>query len=393
MKDSTTACTNELTLIQTLATFPSNVCTLLFFTLLTRISYFMAWPFLSIILTRTYHLRPMEIGALMTGCALTSVILGIYGGSLSDRLGRKKLLIMGCWLAIIGYTSIALSNSVSFFAFGLLLTGISFSWIDAPSRALMSDLLQDTRRRELALQFRYFAVNIAAVFGPLIGITFGLNSQKSTFLLTAFSYVLFLIFILLFINYGKTQSQSEVKNQSNQELTTWQVTRLILRDNIYIVVLINSILCYLIYAQIESVVPQYLLMLDADRAVSLVTMILVINAITVLASQMYLVRLLANISPEQRIIVGSLVFAASQMFFLFNGTTSALWWGGCAFIFSIGEAILLPNLSILLDRLAPESHRGAYLGASTLTVLGLSLGPFIGGTLLEMWGKGVFFSS
>ncbi|MBQ4796766.1 hypothetical protein F9U41_22350, partial [Pectobacterium versatile] len=53
-------------------------------------------------------------------------------------------------------------------------------------------------------------------------------------------------------------------------------------------------------------------------------------------------------------------------------------------------AILLPNLSILLDRLAPERYRGAYLGASTLVVLGLSLGPFVGGALLEWSGKGVF---
>ena len=111
----------------------------------------------------------------------------------------------------------------------------------------------------------------------------------------------------------------------------------------------DSILCYLIYAQVESVVPQYFLMLDADRAVSLVIMILVINAITLLASQMYLVRLLANISREQCIIIGSLVFAASQMFFLFKRTTSALWWGGFAFIFRIGEAILLPNFSLLLE--------------------------------------------
>ncbi|MGG4702527.1 MFS transporter [Providencia stuartii] len=47
-------------------------------------------------------------------------------------------------------------------------------------------------------------------------------------------------------------------------------------------------------------------------------------------------------------------------------------------------------MSILLDRLAPESYRGAYLGASTLVVLGLSLGPFVGGALLEWSGKGVF---
>ncbi|EQC1412756.1 MFS transporter [Providencia rettgeri] len=390
MKDRTTLCSDDLTLIQTLSTFPRNVFILLFFTLITRLSYFMVWPFLSIILTVTYQLTPLTIGCLMSGCALISVILGIYGGSLSDQVGRKTLILLGCLLAISGYGSIALANSIFVFAFGLLLTGISFSWIDASSRALISDLLQDKKRRELALQIRYFTVNIAAVSGPLIGITFGLNSQKSTFLLTALSYVPFFLFSLWGIPAGKILLCNKIKAQHNEMMNVWQVTRLIFRDHIYIIVLISSILCYLVYAQIESIVPQYLLMVDSTRAVNLVTVILVTNAITVLVAQFYLVPLLTNTHLEQRIVIGSLIFALSQVLFWVSHTTNTYWWVGCTVIFSIAEAILLPNLSILLDRLAPERYRGAYLGASTLVVLGLSLGPFVGGALLEWSGKGVF---
>lgn len=252
-----------------------------------------------------------------------------------------------------------------------------FSWIDASSRALISDLLQDKKRRELALQIRYFTVNIAAVSGPLIGITFGLNSQKSTFLLTALSYVPFFLFSFWGIPAGKTLLCNKIKAQHNEIMNVWQVTRLIFRDHIYIIVLFSSILCYLVYAQIESIVPQYLLMVDSTRAVNLVTVILVTNAITVLVAQFYLVPLLTNTHLEQRIVIGSLIFALSQVLFWVSDTTNTYWWVGCTVIFSIAEAILLPNLSILLDRLAPESYRGAYLGASTLVILGLSLGPFV----------------
>ena len=56
----------------------------------------------------------------------------------------------------------------------------------------------------------------------------------------------------------------------------------------------------------------------------------------------------------------------------------------------MGEAILMPNLNILLDQLAPPEHRGAYLGASTLSTLGVAVGPLIGGMLLAMTGAGVF---
>ncbi len=108
-----------------------------------------------------------------------------------------------------------------------------------------------------------------------------------------------------------------------------------------------------------------------------------LNAIIVMIAQLYLALLLANTPLEQRITIGALIFAVSQMMFWLNETASALWWVGCAVIFNIVEAILLPNLRILLHRLAPEYYRGAYLGASTLVVLGLSLGPFVGGALLS----------
>ncbi|MBH2760536.1 MFS transporter [Serratia ureilytica] len=390
MKEHTISCNDNLTIRQTVATFPRKVLTLLFFTFLTRISFFMAWPFLSIILTRTYQLTPIAIGGLMSGCTLVSIFLGFYGGALSDRLGRKKLMILGCLFAIIGYFCIGVANSVFIFALGLLCTSISFSWADVPSRALMSDLLQDQRRRELALQIRYFAINLAAVSGPILGITIGLNSQKSTFIITSISYVPFLLFSLFFIPSKSPMHQKKLENECAVTISTWQVCRLILKDNVYVIVLISSILCYLVYSQIDSVVPQYLLMLDSVLAVDLVTVLLVTNAITVLVAQFYLVPYFVDTPIEKRITIGALILAVSQVLFWSNETTSSLWWAGCAVVFSIAEAILLPNLSILLDRLAPAHYRGAYLGASTLVMLGLSLGRIIGGALLEWWGGNVF---
>ncbi|WP_168393471.1 MFS transporter [Erwinia amylovora] len=391
MKERTIACSDNLTIRQTVATFPGKVSILLFFTFLTRISFFMAWPFLSIILTRTYQLTPITIGGLMSGCTLVSIIMGVYGGALSDRLGRKKLMVFGCLLAIVGYASIGMANSVPVFAFGLLLTSISFSWADVPGRALMSDLLQDQKRRELALQIRYCAINIAAVSGPIIGITIGLNSQKSTFLLTSLSYVPFLLFSLFFVPAGKLVDHKESDETSDAKMNTWQMCRVILKDNVYVVVLISSILSYLVYSQFDSVLPQYFLMLDSALAVDLVTVVLVTNALTVLVAQLYLVPYFVNNSLEKRITIGVVILAVSQLLFWSNVTSSTLWWGACAFVFSVAEAILLPNLSILLDRLAPAHHRGAYLGASTLVMLGLSLGRIIGGALLEWCGKNVFF--
>lgn len=151
---------------KTLKTFPATVHALLIFTLIIRFSYFMAWPFIAMIMTQNYHMSPVAIGCAMTSSALVSVGLGMYGGQISDRLGRRIILLMGCGFSAVGYILLAQATGVGLFITGLMIIGVCFAWVDPPLRALMSDLLGDRRRRALALQVRYYLVNVAAVLGP-----------------------------------------------------------------------------------------------------------------------------------------------------------------------------------------------------------------------------------
>lgn len=388
--ESARTCVAAPTVVQTLKTFPVTVVMLLFFTLVIRFSYFMAWPFLGIIMTREYQMSPISIGIAMTGSALLAVVLGIYGGKISDSLGRKGILSLGCAFSFIGYALLALANNMGLFVAGLLTVGVCFAWVDPPMRALMSDLLGDKRRRALALQIRYYLINIGAVTGPLVGIAWGLTSQKGTFLITALSYLPFLVWLLLYIPEGKVRPTSE-NDQSPVPMR--QVMMIIARDKLFLAALLCSILCSIVFVHYEAVVPLYLMMLDAQAAVPLITLILVTNASTVLVAQIFLVRLLAQVSLSKRILLGSSIFALSQLGFLAIGNTDPVLWFSATVLFSIGEAILMPNLNILLDQLAPAEHRGAYMGASSLQTLGIAIGPLIGGALLTLSGSGVFIGT
>lgn len=378
-------------LFQTLKTFPATVHALLFFTLIIRFSYFMAWPFIAVIMTQNYHMSPIAIGVAMTSSALISVVLGMYGGQISDRLGRRVILLLGCGFSAVGYMTLALATGMGLFITGLMIIGVCFAWVDPPVRALMSDLLGDRRRRALALQMRYYLINVAAVFGPLVGIVFGLTSQKGTFLITGLTYLPFFVYVLLFIPAGKLLG--EKPSGSGPAIKLHQVMSIIARDRIYIAALLCSILCSVVFIHYEAVLPQYLLLLDINAAVKLITLILVTNACTVLVFQTFIMRFLAQISLPKRILLGGAIFAFSQLCFFAIRSTDIWLWLTVTGVFSMGEAILMPNLNILLDQLAPAEHRGAYLGASTLSTLGLAVGPLIGGVMLAMTGAGVFIGT
>lgn len=387
IKPTTETCAKP-SLLQTLKSFPVTVHALLFFTLAIRFSYFMAWPFIAVIMTQSYRMSPIAIGLAMTSSALFSVVLGMYGGQISDRLGRRVILLLGCAFSAIGYIVLAQATGMALFIIGLIIIGVSFAWVDPPLRALMSDLLGDRHRRALALQIRYYLVNVAAVFGPLVGMVFGLTSQKGTFLITGLSYLPFFFYVLLFIPAGKPQIAEQVG--SGPSIKLHQVIAIIVRDKTYITALLCSILCSVVFIHYEAVLPQYLLLLNGNAAVKLITLILVTNAFTVLLFQTFIMRFLAPVTLPKRIILGGMIFALSQLgFFLIRSPEIWLWLTATS-VFSVGEAILMPNLNILLDHLAPPEHRGAYLGASMLSTLGIAIGPLIGGVALALTGSGVF---
>ena len=375
-------------LLPTLKTFPVTVHALLFFTFVIRFSYFMAWPFIAVIMTQNYHMSPIDIGVAMSSSALLSVVLGMYGGQISDRMGRRIILLLGCGFSAVGYMTLALASGMGLFITGLMIIGVCFAWVDPPVRALMSDLLGDRRRRALALQMRYYLINVAAVFGPLIGLAFGLTSQKGTFLITGLTYLPFFIYVLFYLPPGRITS--EQLPSGDKTIRLHQMMFIIARDRIYIAALLCSILCSIVYIHYEAVLPQYLLLLDNNAAVKLITLILVTNACSVLFFQTFIVRFLTKTNISRRIILGGVIFALSQFILFSIRSTDIVIWLAVTCLFSMGEAILMPNLNILLDQLAPAKHRGAYLGASTLSTLGVAVGPLIGGLLLAMTGAGVF---
>lgn len=300
-------------LFRTLRTFPGTVHALLFFTLVIRFSYFMAWPFIAVIMTQNYHMSPIAIGGAMTSSALISVVLGMYGGQISDRLGRRVILLLGCAFSALGYIILAKAAGMGLFITGLMVIGVSFAWVDPPLRALMSDLLGDRRRRALALQMRYYLINVAAVFGPLVGIAFGLTSQKGTFLITGLSYLPFFVYVLLFIPAGTLlageQKESEIK------LRLHQVTGIIIRDRVFIAALLCSILCTVVFMHYEAVLPQYLLLLNGEKAIRLITLILVTNACTVLVFQTFIMRFLAGYALPKRILLRNCMLLDSPFAF------------------------------------------------------------------------------
>ena len=66
---------------------------------------------------------------------------------------------------------------------------------------------------------------------------------------------------------------------------------------------------------------------------------------------------------------------------------------GSMFIFTLGEIVVFANGYLIIESLAPKKMKGAYLGATNVSQMGVVFGPMIGGFILEsMGGQALFWS-
>src|SRR5687767_1338808 len=94
-----------------LPAFPPLVWVMLAGIFLTRIAFFMVWPFLAVILNRDFHLPPSTIGGILAATAVAGVALSFHTGNLSDRFGRRRIMIAGCFGTIAAYAILATADT------------------------------------------------------------------------------------------------------------------------------------------------------------------------------------------------------------------------------------------------------------------------------------------
>lgn len=374
---------------QRLHGFPPLVWIVLVGSFFGRGTYFMVWPFLAILLHQKFQLGAAEIGLILSASAVGAALLGFYVGALSDRYGRRNVLLAGTAINFLAFALLAVAQALPVFILAMTFCSIGRAVWEPPASALIGDLILDKQSRELALQFRYFLINVGAALGPIIGVWAGLSAQQSTFGLTAFSYLLLSLAFLWGFSHTETGRLARRRRDAAANLRgTLSVLK---KDHVFLVVIVANVLTLFIYAHMDSSLVQYLTRAQAPNLVQLIFSMILVNALTIVLLQFPLLQMMRSIEIKGRIVIGLAVLAAGQVWFALNPVHWFAGWMGATFVVSLAEAILFPTMSVQIDRLAPDHLRGSYFGASSFYSLGWSAAPLVGGIVIEWWSGSALY--
>jgi len=375
--------------------FPPLLWIILFGAFITRGSFYMVWPFLSIILYKRFGISATEVGMILSFAALISVFIGFIGGTLSDKLGRHQLMYTSGILYVFAFTYLAQANTLAEYVIVITLCSIAKALWEPPTSALIGDIVPDSQTRELAMQMRYFVVNAGAAIGPMAGVWFGLTGEQSSFYITAGAFAGLLVVLNFgFKAHGKVElGKSHTNNDESQPKTvkapdsSFKTTlSILMQDKLLQCLIFANIICMFIYGQMDSSLIQYLTRAEVPDLVFLISAMIGANSLLIICCQFILLKMMASMALESRIQIGLLLLAASQAWFAINPLDFFWGWIGAVLVMSIAEAILFPTMNVHIDRLAPAHLRGAYFGAASFYSLGFALAPLLGGFVLDQLG-------
>ncbi len=118
-------------------------------------------------LDRAHHLGPRGIGLCFAAAAIAHTIASPLMGRLSDRIGRKRVVIAGCLLCVVMLPLPAFAPTVPLVVLSFMALGAAASLLMAPSSPGVADAVE---RRGLGDYGAGFSIlNIAYALGMMAG--------------------------------------------------------------------------------------------------------------------------------------------------------------------------------------------------------------------------------
>ena len=343
------------------------------------------------IIGREFQFTEIEINTLVSISAAMFIIFTPFWGKLSDRIGRKAVLLIG----LSGYVfsniiflysaSLGLIGAVSGFSLLMILLAarIVNSAIGAASRpasgAYVADVTSEEDRSAGMGKFGA-ANNIGTILGPvLVGSLVGLNifdiqipqfGLLTPLIVMSIVMAIAAIFVYIFLPNNDFGSETEIKSSD------------LVFDNNLKLLLSIGITIFTAFAIVQSVTAFYLqdrFDYDLDETAKNTALLLGTMAFRAIISQLTIVQRYKG-SPLNLIKFSIPLFILSCLLIIFSPNFFFLYLGMAAM--GLGMGLASPGYTSAASLNADKDNQGAAVGLAMVAPgIGFALGPLLSGFL------------
>ncbi|MGG1663437.1 MFS transporter [Brevibacillus sp. NRS-1366] len=340
-----------------------------------HLASYLVIPVFPVFLQKVRSLHLSQVGLVLGAGSIAYQVGSLLGGPLSDRLGRRAIIVLGSMLqgsAMLGY-----HYSLSFGVFLLFssVNGLGLGLLAPTIKAMIADEVASTQRTA-AFSWRGILAHSGIIVAGLV-ITWMTALGQQPFLIAALVFAMLAALTWFSLPDDrcvgpdcKRTPLSEYKN--------------ILTHRSFLLFSVITLLIWALYAQFALILPlrgEHVL-----HSATLIGLIWTINSMSVVLIQGFVSRfVLQRINPYISLAIGTTLLGA--------GLTAMGWaeqfvtLSAAAILFILGEMLFMPVQDSLVTHFAKEEWLGAYFGFSNfVSGIGTAIGTSIGGAMVERLG-------
>jgi len=321
-----------------------------------------------------FGLSDFENGMLLAVFSLCQFIATPFIGRLSDKYGRKPLLIISIGGTALSLFMTAFAPTALFLFLARALDGITSGNIPVASAVISDTTKPEDRAKGFGIIWASFGFGF--VFGPTIAAVSVVYGLSVPFIIAGLIASLATLFTWLFLPETNTHI-GEVAKAKIFDLK--KMAQALIDENTGVTFLISFVYSIvfgiLIFAFQPFAVKQ--LHLSAQTISLLYTMFGVIG----LVSQLFLIHKVVKRFGEKATIIQAL-FVSMLAFAGFYFTSSLLVFVLVSVLYGVSNALINPVIQAILSKETDAKSQGSVMGLNQAYVsLGMTFGPIIGGLL------------
>jgi MFS family permease len=342
----------------------------------TAIGFSICMPFLCLYLYQDRGLSMTMVGMVLLAGGLCSAIVQALGGALSDRFGRRPILLMAALVSIFLYSGLAVLIGISTPVWAIAIVYIAGRSMLITTRPVISAMVADFTSKE-RLTEAYGVLRIGANIGWAAGPAIG--GYLATFLPYGWLFgiaplacgIVFLI-VFFFIHESSRRVSKRVGFRSMLPSADNQA---------FLVFVVLSLLVFIVTGQMSSTLSIF----AVDRvgfSTAQYGLLLTLNGLIVIFFQYPMTLALRRLAKFRALMLGSLLYGLGYL--SLGWITQFEWALGAMAIITTGEIIHSPVTLSVIGELSPQDQRGRYMGIFGLSeTIGMAMGPLLGGILLD----------